>query len=57
MTKKFLNKNPIFRGGGGVYKKTIYRGNCLKKEKGEAWTVCRFKGGGLVKKGVFLKRG
>ena len=34
-----------FRGeeGGGSHKKTIYRGNCLKRV---AWTICR----GLGKK-------
>ena len=32
----------------GVHEKPIYRGDCLKREG--AWTVCRFKGGGLGKK-------
>ena len=36
-------------GGGGGHEKTIYRGNCLKRE---AWSVCKFKGGGLAKKEV-----
>ena len=32
---------------GGVHKKPIYRGDCLKTggEGGGAWTVCRFKEG------------
>ena len=34
--------------GGGVHEKPIYRGGCLKRGGG-AWTVCRFKGGGLGK--------
>ena len=34
------------RGGKKIYI-YIYRGNCLKRE---AWTVCRFKRGGLAKK-------
>ena len=46
------------RGGGvGGHEKTIYRGNCLKRE---AWSVCKFKGGGLAKKevdGVFEEGG
>ena len=44
-------KNPTFRRG---FARNQYRGgNCLKRG---AWTVCRFKGGGLGKKergGVF----
>ena len=32
--------------GGGGSQKTIYRGNCLKRG---AWTVCRYKSGGLAK--------
>ena len=37
-----------------VHEKPIHRGNCLKLR---AWTVCKFKEGGLVKKSgvVFLK--
>ena len=46
-------KNQIFMGGGeggvGGHENTIYRGNCLKRE---AWSVCKFKGGGLAKKEV-----
>ena len=45
-----LLENPFFRkrGGGGHTKKQYVAvgGNCLKRE---AWTVCRFKGGGLAK--------
>ena len=37
-----------FLGGSGGHKKIRYRENCLKRG---AWTVCRFKGGGLAKKG------
>ena len=43
--------------GGGVHEKPIYRGGCLKRG---AWTVCRFKGGGLGKYkggGVFSRGG
>ena len=36
-------------GGVGGHENTIYRGNCLKRE---AWSVCKFKGGGLAKKEV-----
>ena len=36
-------KNLIFTGR--VRKKTIYRGNCLKKW---GWTVCRFKRGNVA---------
>ena len=40
-------KNPTFREG---FKKNQYRGgNCLKR--GGAWTVCRFKGGMVRKRG------
>ena len=35
------------KGGGGVHEKPIYSGGLPKKG---AWTVCRFKGGGLSKK-------
>ena len=46
-------ENPIFRVGGWgvvvlVTKKTLYRVELPKT--GGAWTVCRFKGGGLTKK-------
>ena len=34
-------------GGGNKKKEYIYGGNCLKRG---AWTVCRFKRGGLAKK-------
>ena len=37
-------KNPIFRG---VTKNQYIGGNCLKRW---AWTLCRFRGGGLAKK-------
>ena len=40
----------IWFSGGGVRKKAINRGNCLKRQ---SWTVCRLKGGG----GVRWKRG
>ena len=36
-------------GGVGGHEKTICRGNCLKRA---AWSVCKFKGGGLAKKEV-----
>ena len=29
-------------GGGGVHEKSLYRGNCLKRQG--LWTVCRFLG-------------
>ena len=47
-------KNPTFRGEGIT--KNQYRGGLSKKG---AWTVCRFKGGGLGKKErvVILKGG
>ena len=46
-------KNLIF--SGGFIKKQYIGGNCLKRR---AWTVCKFKGGLLKKRGVmFLKGG
>ena len=41
-----LLKNPNFRGG---FMKSQYTGGLPKK--GGTWSVCRFKGGGLGKKG------
>ena len=52
MSCGFTEKSDFYGGGeGGVggHEKTIYRGNCLKRE---AWSVCKFKGGGLAKKEV-----
>ena len=48
-------KNLIFREEG-VQEKPIYRGIA---RKGGAWTVCRFKEGGLARqmRGVFLRGG
>ena len=50
-----LLKNPIFRGGGGFTKIQYIEGNYLERE---AWTGCRFKGGGAWQKrrGVFEGR-
>ena len=40
---------------GGVHKKPVYRGDCLKRE---AWTVCRFKGGlGKKERGSVFEEG
>ena len=49
-----LLKNPNFRGG---FMKSQYTGGLPKK--GGTWSVCRFKGGGLGKKGgvMFLSGG
>ena len=47
-------ENLIFKGGWGGPRKTIYRGNCLKRG---TWTVCRFRGRGLdEKEGVVFLR-
>ena len=51
-------KNSIFTGGGGFRQTNIYGGYCLNR--GRAWTVSRFKEGGLGKKegdGVFEEWG
>ena len=41
-------ENPFFGGGEVVVTKKQYmEENCIKRG---AWTVCRFKGGGLAKK-------
>ena len=42
-----LLENPFFEGRRTPQKKQYIRGHCLKRG---AWTVCRFKGGGLDKK-------
>ena len=53
MSCGFTEKSDFYGGGGeggvGGHENTIYRGNCLKRE---AWSVCKFKGGGLAKKEV-----
>ena len=57
MSCGFTEKSDFYGGGVGGHEKTIYRGNCLKRE---AWSVCKFKGGGLAKKevdGVFEEGG
>ena len=45
-------KNLIF--SGGFIKKQYIGGNCLKRR---AWTVCKFKGGLLKKRGVMFSKG
>ena len=50
-------KNPIFSGscwGKGRFRKNQYIGELSKKG---AWTVCRFKRGGLAKKEVVFEGG
>ena len=47
MGLKIENFNIMWVHWKGGHKKTIYRGNGLTSG---AWTVCRFKGGGLAKK-------
>ena len=64
MTKKVYKQKCFSRSqlrifrveGEGGHKKSIYRGNCLKR--GGAWTVCRFKRGlGQKEEVVFLRGG
>ena len=44
-------KNPFLGEGGD--EKPIYRGDCLKGGGGGCWTVCRFEGGLVEKRGCF----
>ena len=51
----FPEKSFFLMGGGGIHKKPICRGNCLKRG---AWAVCRFKGGlGKKEEGGFFEGG